>query len=63
MDQNTGARSYSVISTTNICTHIFSSPGPSPGRSIVLPPAFGGGGGGIGVSKMFKFYVKVLKIS
>ena len=60
MDQNTGARSCSVISITNICTHIFSSPGRSPGRAILLPLAFGGGGGGggIGVSKILKFYVK-----
>ena len=39
---------------------IFSSPGLSPGRAIVLPPGVGfgvgvGGGVGIGASKMLKF--------
>ena len=39
---------------------LFSSPGQSPGRAIVLPPGIGigvgvGVGSGVGVSKMLKF--------
>ena len=44
---------------------LFSSPGRSPGRAIVLPPGVGVGvgvGGGVGVSKMLKFYVKVFYV-
>ena len=45
------------------CKIIFSSPGQSPGRAIVLPPGVGVGVGvGGSISKMLKFYVKVFYV-
>ena len=54
-----------MTNSVDLNSLIFSSPGWSSGRAIVLPPGIGVGvsvGIGGGVSKMLKFYVKVFYV-
>ena len=42
-----------IENTETVCVLVVSSPGQSPGRAIVLPPALALAlGGGVGISKM-----------